>query len=587
MSFGFSIGDFISVGTLIADISRSLSESGGAKSEYQELARELDSLQQALVHLDSLQPRDSSSANIDSIKYTALSCRRPLEHFLAKIKKYDKSLGTWSKESRLKSTVNKLGWAYGQKDEIRKLQSYLNIHVGTINILLAEHGLEMMNIASQKAETDHTQIRERLDDTRSILSWIKGNVSAQSLAVKLTNSMLSTLFDMITGELRTSLKSLEAIVAKVCVSTQQIYGMVIDIQSSRALGDARWTFFQAPLIVEDALGRKFPVPSEYDYTLLESIIKYRFFDGPGSMNVRAGNFELFKTKDSKYVLSSNTLLLPGTGVTMAILVSKPELTDHICPMPLCRSSQSTEALGGGRLCCQCNVWFDKSTKTRTILQDNLDATTPQCTVSKPGKQKLDHDPDSGPTPHKRLKPTDAEDDFHLLKNVKWTMEATIVESVSKSSPPRIPKNDTTSSESTVGVSQDDRLNALLAKRAEFEAAQAEIQAEIVSLLPSTSTTRTHHRNPPHKQHLDSTNIPPESGTTLAGGHRSKTTCRIMGLDDADDSEDDDQAQRQFRSDYEYFQSLSSPGTPALGKRQGKLFINLSAAMEESDDDESF
>jgi uncharacterized protein YpuA (DUF1002 family) len=104
---------------------------------------------------------------------------------------------------------------YGQKDEIRKLQSYLNVHVGTINILLAEHGLEIMSLASERVEADHMHIRERLDDTRAIINWIKDNVSAQALAVKFTNSMLSSLFDMITGEFRTTLKTLEAMVARV------------------------------------------------------------------------------------------------------------------------------------------------------------------------------------------------------------------------------------------------------------------------------------------------------------------------------------------------------------------------------------
>jgi hypothetical protein len=215
MSFGFSVGDVIAVGQIIADISSFLAESGGSKSQYQELLRELESLRHALVHLDNLQPGDSTSTNIDSIKYAALSCRRPLEHFLGKIQRYDKSLGVWSKEGRLKAVGNKLKWAYGEKDEIHKLQSYLNVHVGTINILLAEHGLEMMNIASEKLEADNLHIRERLDDTRSIVRWIKDSVSAQALAVKATNSMLSRLFDMITGELRTSWTSLEAMVAKV------------------------------------------------------------------------------------------------------------------------------------------------------------------------------------------------------------------------------------------------------------------------------------------------------------------------------------------------------------------------------------
>ncbi|KAE8446484.1 hypothetical protein EG329_011947 [Mollisiaceae sp. DMI_Dod_QoI] len=417
MSFGFSVGDFLAVGTLIADISRCLADSGGSKDDYQELLRELESLQHALKHLDKLQIDDSSSANLDSIKYAALSCRRPLENFLSKIKKYDKALGMWSKEGRLKSAANKVRWAYGQKDEIRKLQGYLNIHVGTINILLAEHGLEMMNLASEKVEADHLRIRERLDDTRSIVNWIKDSVSAQATAVKFTNSMLSRVFDVITGDFRLSFKSLETMVEKVCVSTQQIYGVVLEIKGSLALGDTRWTFFQAPLLVEDALGFRFPVPSEYDYALLDTIIRHRFLDGPGSFDVELGNYELFKTNDSKKVLSSKERLLPGTSITMAILVSKPELTDDICPMPLCRSNRSTAVLGGGRRCCECDVWFDRSTKTRKSFQNLWDAIDERS--SEPGSRKRKSDQD--PAPRKRAKHTNVEG-FDSFKNVRWTVD---------------------------------------------------------------------------------------------------------------------------------------------------------------------
>ncbi|KAH6714436.1 hypothetical protein BKA61DRAFT_481678 [Leptodontidium sp. MPI-SDFR-AT-0119] len=348
MSFGFSVGDFIAVGKLITDITNSLRDAGGSKSEYQELLRELDSLHHALRYLDKLQLNNSSSMNLDSIKYAALSCRRPLEQFLSKIKRYDKSLGVWSKEGGLRSAADKLRWAYGQKDEICKLQSYLSVHVGIINILLAEHGLEMMDIASEKVESDHRHIREGLDNTRNIIEGIKSSVTAQVVAVQRMNDMLSRLFQMASGEFRTSWKSLSEMVARVCVSTQQIYCVVLEIKSSLALGDTRWTFFQAPIVVEDALGLKFPLPSEYDFLLLDTIIKHRFLEGLGSLEVKVGNYEFFNTKQSTEVLSPDVRLLPGTSITMAILFQIPEVTEDICPIPRCRSDQTATTPGGGR-----------------------------------------------------------------------------------------------------------------------------------------------------------------------------------------------------------------------------------------------
>ncbi|KUJ15236.1 uncharacterized protein LY89DRAFT_106934 [Mollisia scopiformis] len=46
---------------------------------------------------------------------------------------------------------------------------------------------------------------------------------------------------------------------------------------------------------------------------------------------------------------------------------------------------------------------------------------------------------------------------------------------------------------------DSRLQALLAKQAEFDAAQAQLQAEIASLMPSSTPSISYHRSPIHKQ----------------------------------------------------------------------------------------
>ena len=216
MSFGFSVGDFIAVGNVIKDICSCLQDAGGAKAEYQGLLRELECLQQALQHLDKLQNGGtSSSANLDSIKYAALSCRRPLEQFLAKIRKYDKSLGVWGKDGVIKSTADKLRWGFGQKEEIRKLQSYLNIHIGTINILLAEHGLEKMDLASDQAAAQQLHIRERLENTREIINKVSSSLTMQFMVVQNTQNMLARLFEMISGEVRTSLESLGERVTRV------------------------------------------------------------------------------------------------------------------------------------------------------------------------------------------------------------------------------------------------------------------------------------------------------------------------------------------------------------------------------------
>jgi hypothetical protein len=112
--------------------------------------------------------------------------------------------------------------------------------------------------------------------------------------------------------------------------------------------DTRWTYFQAPFVVEDALGFKFPVPSEYDLELLDRIVRYRFEKGPGSKDVGAGNYELSLMNDRAQVLSTCLRLTPGTHILMAIVLVAPVVDDTVCPMPHCDSLEFSPFPGGGK-----------------------------------------------------------------------------------------------------------------------------------------------------------------------------------------------------------------------------------------------
>jgi hypothetical protein len=115
--------------------------------------------------------------------------------------------------------------------------------------------------------------------------------------------------------------------------------------------DIRWTHLQDPVLVEDALGRKFPVPSEFDFTLLERIIQHKFSEGPGSIEVSHGDYQVRDAKNRNLVLAASSRLRPGSSLFMAILVAKPPrgvLSDLECPMPRCYSVETTQVEGGGR-----------------------------------------------------------------------------------------------------------------------------------------------------------------------------------------------------------------------------------------------
>jgi hypothetical protein len=69
--------------------------------------------------------------------------------------------------------------------------------------------------------------------------------------------------------------------------------------------DTRYTFFQVPIKVEDALGRIWPVPSEYSISDFHAIISSKFMEQPGQDEVKAGNYELFNQKNSQPIAVNN------------------------------------------------------------------------------------------------------------------------------------------------------------------------------------------------------------------------------------------------------------------------------------------
>jgi hypothetical protein len=214
MSFGFSVGDFLAAGQVIAQITGSLREAAGSKSEYQELLRELESLSRALRHVERLDAHGNSSATIDSIKCAALLCRHPLEQFLGKVQKYEQSLGLWA-TGGFKSTARKVEWAFRKKEDVRKLRDYLSLHVDSINMLLMSLGLEMLEVAKQQSVDDHLNLRELLQDSCKLTIAVRSDVRDQARVVQENNSMLTKLFGMVHGDIAAPLKMLASTVAKV------------------------------------------------------------------------------------------------------------------------------------------------------------------------------------------------------------------------------------------------------------------------------------------------------------------------------------------------------------------------------------
>lgn len=165
--------------------------------------------------MDKLKGRGDQAIAVDRIKSFALTCRYQLEDFLVKIQKYEKSLGLGKSVTKIRDAGRKVQYAFGKKDEATTLRSYLNIHIGTINMLMVLQGLEMLDVASEQTDKNNEELMERIEGSSKELREVKGNVKAQSLAVRENNSIIQKLFWMVSGEIAAPLRSLSQTVTKV------------------------------------------------------------------------------------------------------------------------------------------------------------------------------------------------------------------------------------------------------------------------------------------------------------------------------------------------------------------------------------
>lgn len=136
MSFGFSIGDFLTVGSLIVEVIFSLKQTGGSVRHYQDLILELEGLRNALLQIDRLVGPDELQPTIHSIKITALKCRFFLQEFQTQARKYDRSLGLGNTAGKFKDAHMKIRWGLWKKEAVDELRVKVNAHVGSISMLL-------------------------------------------------------------------------------------------------------------------------------------------------------------------------------------------------------------------------------------------------------------------------------------------------------------------------------------------------------------------------------------------------------------------------------------------------------------------
>lgn len=122
---------------LVKKVSKALKETGGATTEYQLVVVELKGLKNILRHLETLKPTEDNVTHINAIRGMALACQLPLRDFMAKLEKYESTLGPFADKRSLRVMVRKSKWAVVFAEEVERLRAMVAAKNISLNLLLA------------------------------------------------------------------------------------------------------------------------------------------------------------------------------------------------------------------------------------------------------------------------------------------------------------------------------------------------------------------------------------------------------------------------------------------------------------------
>lgn len=134
--FGFSAGDFIAALKLVSTIISALRSSDTSSTEYQALICQLETLKAVLEQVQELELDDTYHTEVVALRQASTQCRRAIDPFWEKIRKYQPSLGVEVSGSAIKDGWGKVKWAVCKREDIARFKADLMGHTESIELLL-------------------------------------------------------------------------------------------------------------------------------------------------------------------------------------------------------------------------------------------------------------------------------------------------------------------------------------------------------------------------------------------------------------------------------------------------------------------
>ena len=134
-TFG-SVGDVVSLCSLIKDLVRAFDQSRGSSAEYQDIVSELRAFEEMLTQVKAFCDRLDPSAEFEGFRQRVNSkadqCQLALEKFLKRIEKFGPSLKEGGSGNRCADFVYKIRWLC-HSDELTKFKAAIGRHSAAMN----------------------------------------------------------------------------------------------------------------------------------------------------------------------------------------------------------------------------------------------------------------------------------------------------------------------------------------------------------------------------------------------------------------------------------------------------------------------
>ncbi|KAE9376260.1 hypothetical protein N431DRAFT_400365 [Stipitochalara longipes BDJ] len=374
-SIGLSTGDVLSTIKLVNRVVQCVNGVRNAREDFQELLSELQGLSRALNEFSELTQVPNQTPEIRALKFASCSCDETLQRFYEKIQPFTGTLGVDSQRSKFKAAPRMVRWELLIKKDVPELRGYLVAHVGALNLRLSTALLK----SSSASQIQGNRIIQQQDINANNLLQLAKDQAA----------IVEKISQISTTDTVPKLDSLLSIALGVWQSQNEIMSQLAKASQSLPPPDLDHTWAQSPFKFEDALGRRFVIPSEYDWDKVEAIIQAHFKKGPGSVKVRSGDYELFDQRTGLSIKESNFfMLVPGSYITMSIILGRYRglgLAPESCTRAVCRSSRVKIINSLTTACLECQSTFRIANKAlprpmkpvvspRTIMETIVPAT---------------------------------------------------------------------------------------------------------------------------------------------------------------------------------------------------------------------